>query len=67
MPRRLIVAAALVAFASGASLLAGCYEKTVAASGFGADRKTIHEPDAGRSDRVLGYPQSTYKPLPTTH
>ena len=67
MPRRLITSTAILALASAVSGLVGCYEKTVAASGFGADRKTIHEPNVGTSGRVLGYPKSSYKPLPTTH
>ena len=67
MPRRLITSTAILALASAMSGLAGCYEKTVAASGFGADKKTIHEPSVGSSERVLGYPKGSYKPLPTTH
>ena len=67
MPRRLITSAALLTLASAASVLVGCYENTVAASGFAADRKIIHEPNVGKSERVLGYPKGSYKPLPTTH
>jgi len=47
------------------SAVAGCYERTVSASGFGADNMTIHRsPD---DERVLGYPKNGYRTLPTTH
>lgn len=58
--RALLVLAAL-ALASAA----GCYQRTVSASGFGADRVTIERsPD---DERVLGYPKNGYRQLPTTH
>jgi len=56
---------AILAAATAAALLAGCYKKTVSASGFGADRMTIEPSDSDK--RVLGYPSTTYKTLPTTH
>jgi hypothetical protein len=67
MPRRLLTTLALLALAIAPALVAGCYEKTVSASGFGADRKTISESDVQPTERVLGYPKSDYKSLPTTH
>ena len=56
---------AILAAASAAALLAGCYKKTVSASGFGADRMTIEPSENDK--RVLGYPTTRYKSLPTTH
>ena len=53
--------------AAAALLSGGCYQKTVAASGFGADKVSIDRSDPGSSERVLGYPKSSYRPLPTTH
>jgi hypothetical protein len=59
---------ALRGVAAGAALAlaatAGCYKKTVSASGFGADKMTIERSEG--DDRVLGYPKSRYKELPTT-
>ncbi|MEX2217958.1 MAG: hypothetical protein WD749_04290 [Phycisphaerales bacterium] len=52
-----------VAALAAALLSAGCYERTVSASGFAADRKKIDSSDSGR---VLGYPKTGYKTLPTT-
>ena len=54
-----------VALFAAVMTAAGCYHKTVSATGFGADRMTVQHPSD--EQRVLGYPQSNYKALPTTH
>ena len=61
--RRFFIAAA-AALPLVASL-AGCYEKVVSANGPGADRVTV-EPSSS-DERVLGYPKTGYRGLPTTH
>lgn len=45
--------------------LTGCYQKVVGAHGFGADSIAV-QPSAD-DERVLGFPKSEYKPLPTSH
>jgi hypothetical protein len=58
-------AAALVLVLLSLGASAGCYERVVAAKGYGADQTTIAQPNLPREgDRISGYKKIDHKEIP---
>jgi hypothetical protein len=57
--------ALLVLLFAAIPALSGCYEHTVAAKGYGADREPLHKPNmSSGEDKISGYRRIDHRPIP---